>query len=123
MPRFSQLEYEAFLARRAASRQPDSVGGTHGEQRESKVRAEVIEYCRTQGWLVFSGTTAHATGRTVGEPDLTIAASGGIVFFVELKSASGKLRPEQAAVATWLNKLGHKWLLIRSVREFMEKTQ
>jgi len=130
MPRWSQTELDAFLARRAASRtgtplNSDSTApaGTRGELRESKIRADVIEYCRVRGWLVFSGTTAHATGRTVGEPDLTVAAHLGLVYFVELKSKTGKLRPEQAAVATWLERLGHKWLLVRSLKEFIAATE
>lgn len=94
-----------------------------GAPLEAKVRSEVLEYCRTQGWIVFNGTTVRATGRTIGEPDLTVVADLGSVYFVELKSRTGKLRPEQAAIGAWLSKLGHKWLVIRSLSEFIEQTQ
>jgi hypothetical protein len=130
MGSFTRSDYEAFLARRAASRpliKQDSVkpspGGTRGEASEERLRAQVIEYCRQKEWLVFSGTTAHRTGRTVGEPDLTIAADHGVVYFVELKSSTGKLRPEQSAAACWLQRLGHAWMLIRSLQEFIVQTQ
>ena len=123
--RMTSAQYEAFLARReAASVKVDDQLRTNlcGAAREAKLRADVIRYCRERGWLVFSGTTASATGRTVGEPDLCICAELGLTYFVELKSVTGKLRPEQAAVGAWLKKLGHKWLLIRSLEEFVRAT-
>jgi hypothetical protein len=63
---------------------------------------------------------AHRTKRTEGEPDFIILAEGGRVLLVECKTATGKLSPEQQAVAAWAAKLGHSIKIVRSMDEFRE---
>lgn len=63
----------------------------------------VIDYAHERGWLVrFVGPLKSEKGwRTperadIGFPDLTLARKGRVVF-MELKSKTGSLRPEQEA--------------------------
>lgn len=121
--RMTVSEYESFLARRAASRSslPSLPTGTHDAARESDARAAVVRYCESQGWAVFQGNPTRPSGRTLGEPDLTIAADGGRTFWVEMKSRTGKPRPEQLAKGAMLKKLGHRFMFARSLKDFIDQ--
>lgn len=89
---------------------------------ESKLHADIIDFCKGQSppWLYFHGTMAEATGRTKGEPDFTLVASGGRVFFVECKKKGGKLKPDQRDVIHWAGLLGHKIHVVYNMEEFKE---
>lgn len=63
---------------------------------------------------------AHRTRRNVGEPDMTIIANGGRVYFTELKRKGGKPSPEQVACIAWMQKLGANARVIYSLSEFCE---
>ena len=89
------------------------------EPRESDLHDKIADECRRRGWICFHGSTAHRTRRTIGEPDCIILADGGRVFLCELKSRTGKLRPEQAAMKAWAEKLQHTVHVIRSMSEFL----
>lgn len=90
------------------------------EEFESELHNRIIRYCKDNGWVYFHGSMAHRTRRQIGEPDFTIVADRGRVFFVEAKSANGKLRPEQRALQAWMLKLGHVLHVVRSMREFLK---
>lgn len=63
-----------------------------------QVRVEAI--ARVHGWLAYH---THDSRRSqAGFPDLTLVRDGRIVF-AELKSETGRLRPEQRE---WLEQLG-----------------
>lgn len=87
---------------------------------ESALHRDVLAYCRQQGWIVFHGSMAHRTARTVGEMDATICASNGRVFFVEMKARAGKLSTEQLGVKLWMERLGHTVHVVRSLEQFLE---
>lgn len=87
-------------------------------EREAELREAVLADVRARGWLALYGATARATGRTLGEPDLIVCADGSRVFFVELKTRTGKLSSDQFAVHHHLKSLGHTPLVIRSIEEF-----
>jgi hypothetical protein len=63
---------------------------------------------------------AHRTYRVEGEPDHTILADGGRVFFCEFKTSKGKLSTTQLGIKTWMEKLGHACYVIRSFDEFLK---
>ena len=88
--------------------------------RESVLHAAISDYCKARGWLAFHGSMAHRALRAIGEPDYTIVADKGRVFFIEAKSKTGKLRPEQIGLAMMAEKLGHKIHCVRSMAEFLE---
>lgn len=88
--------------------------------REDKLRDEVLQEIRDRVWKAFYGTTARATGRTLGEPDIICAADRGRTFYIELKTKTGKLSTDQQAVHAHLRKLGHEVFVVRSLQEFKE---
>jgi hypothetical protein len=87
---------------------------------ESTLHADVLRECKARGWLCLHGSMAHRTRRNPGEQDCTIFADGGRVFVVEAKSRSGKLSAEQLGIAAWMEKLGHKHNVVRSLGEFID---
>jgi hypothetical protein len=91
-------------------------------RKESDLHAEIMEECKRRGWLSFHGSMAHRAMRTIGEPDFTVLADKGRVFFIEAKSKTGKLRPEQIGLAMMAERLGHKIHCVRSMAEFLTAT-
>lgn len=91
-----------------------------GVERESDLHDDILDLCRRKGWIALHGSTAHKTKRSIGEPDFTILADAGRVFFFECKSKEGKVRPEQAALHAWAAKLGHTVHVIRSLEALLE---
>ena len=86
---------------------------------EGDLHETIVKECQRRGWLVFHGSMAHRTHRTIGEPDLIIPADSGVTFYIELKSRTGKPTPEQNAVSAYLFHHEHRHAFIRSVSEFL----
>lgn len=91
-----------------------------GETKESDLHDKILNECRRRGWIAFHGSMAHRTYRTGGEPDFTIVREHGEVLFVECKSKTGKLSPEQSAMMFHMNRLGCKLNIVRSFAEFIQ---
>lgn len=115
--RMTLSEYQALLARQRAKRQEKPSATVSSE---AETQSAIVNECKRRGWLVFTGSMAHRTYRTLGEPDLTILADKGRVLFIEVKSGRGKRTPEQQAIATVANDLGHTIHLVRSLAEFVK---
>lgn len=98
-PNLTQPRSATALATRRA-RQPDLLS-QRGES-EAAFQQAVLTLARHCGWLAFH---PHNSQRSApGYPDLTLChPASGRVLFIELKTARGKLRPEQR---TWLWALG-----------------
>lgn len=90
-----------------------------GCEKESKLHAEISSECKRRGWLAFHGSMAHQAMRTLGEPDYTVLADGGRVFFVEAKTKTGKLSREQLGLSLMAEKLGHTIHVVRSIEDFI----
>lgn len=88
--------------------------------RELDLHNSILQVCKANGWIALRSSMAEATSRPPGEPDFCILASEGRVFWIECKSAKGKLSPAQLAFHAWAHKLGHKIHVVRSMREFQE---
>ena len=67
---------------------------------EAEFQQAVIDLARMTGWLVFHDHDSRRN--TPGFPDLVLAHPKRGVIFAELKSATGRLRPEQSR---WLEVL------------------
>lgn len=52
-----------------------------------------------------------------GWPDRTVLMDGGIIFFVEFKTETGKLSPHQKYWKKILESLGFKYHVVRSMEE------
>lgn len=109
----TKLEGQILLARTGQLTAADCAGC-----RESDLHEAIIAECKRRGWIYFHGSMAHRTRRTIGEPDFCILIPNGRVLLIECKSAKGKIRPEQAGMIYWAQKLGHKISVVRNFREF-----
>lgn len=118
----TQAEYLAYEARMMARRNP-APESEDAEPVERDLHSKIKAECRARGWICFTGSMAHRALRTLGECDFTILADQGRVFFVEAKSKTGKLRPEQAALQAWAKKLGHEIAVCRSLEQFLQLTK
>jgi hypothetical protein len=68
------------------------------------------------GWRSKAeGARLKALGVTPGIPDLCLIAPVGKVFFIECKTASGKLSPDQRKIHEWLTAIGVQCAVCRSV--------
>lgn len=115
----SQFQEMVLRVEKNRGLETKEAAASDAEACEQDLHERIIRYCKDQGWAYFHGSMAHRAMRTIGEPDFTIVADRGRVFFVEAKSAIGKLRPEQRALQAWMVKLGHSLHVVRSMREFL----
>ena len=95
----------------------ESVISDDAAEEESKLQADIIDYCTRKDWMVFYGSMAHRTKRPPGEPDFWIVTDSKIVM-VEAKSKTGDRSPAQRKVAAHAKRLGHTVHLVRSMSEF-----
>ncbi len=123
----SPIDLQHMLARLSQNkiRQPaglvEQIVITPADLREKKLHDRILAECTARGWIALHGSMAQPTARTIGEPDFVILADSGRTFLVECKrTKGGKVRPEQAALLAWANKLGHKATVCRSFEEFLK---
>jgi hypothetical protein len=112
---FDNPRTRAEIARQLA---PRLVVSSSGGTEESGLHDEISDYCKSRGWLAFHGSMAHRAMRTLGEPDFIIARADGVTLYVECKTKTGKLTPEQQAIGHALTALGQRWAVVRSLEEF-----
>lgn len=117
MPRMTQTEVNAYNARRSAIRHSGDTGGV---EVEADLHEQIFAECRRRGWIALHGSMAERTSRTLGEPDFICIADAGRVFFVEVKTRTGKLSPAQLAMRCHAEKLNHAFHLVRSFEQFLE---
>lgn len=91
-----------------------------GEDRESKVRAEILAFCAKQWpvWLVKSSRPDQRSTVAVGCHDLTIWAPGNRTLAIELKSKTGKKSPAQQVWAKQMQMLDATVHECRSFADF-----
>lgn len=110
----------AEIARLLEPPKATALNVSAGEIGEDSLHDEISDYCKSRGWLAFHGSMAHRTRRTLGEPDFIVARSDGATLFVEVKTRTGKLSPEQQAIGHALTALNQRWAVVRSFEEFIE---
>lgn len=123
MSSFSQMtqaEVDLHNARIAGVRLWAGEPSADAVQCESDLHYAILEECKHRGWLCFYGSMAHATRRTLGEPDFTILADRGRVFLIECKAKGGKMSPAQKGVELAAIILGHKVHVVSSLTQFFE---
>lgn len=118
---FSYADFIAMQSR-VKKREPEPPP-SRGASRESDLHDSIIGFCKSKGWVYFHGSMAHRAMRTLGEPDFTILADRGRVFFIEAKTKTGKLSIEQQGLHMMMRKLGHDVHVVRSFEQFLEVIQ
>jgi hypothetical protein len=93
---------------------------TATNEREADIHRRILAYCRGLGWVVHHSRMDVPATCGVGSPDFVVALPGDRTLWVEVKTAKGKVRPEQAAWIRRLQNLGHKAGVVRSLQEFVE---
>lgn len=76
-----------------------TIARTTIEMSEAQFQQRIIDYCLLRGLLVFHDNDSRRN--RAGFPDLVIVGDHGAIF-AELKTDTGKVRPEQE---TWLLRL------------------
>lgn len=114
--RFTQAQVDAYNSRR----KPADLTPIEALDLEADLHEQIFAECRRRRWIALHGAMSERTHRTLGEWDFTIVADGRRTFFVECKSKSGKVRPEQQALIHAARALGHQVHVVRSLAEFLD---
>jgi hypothetical protein len=86
---------------------------------EADLHSQIFSECRRRGWIALHGSMSERTHRTLGEWDFTVIAEHPHIYFVECKTATGKLSPDQQAMIAHAKKLGWQVQVVRSMVEFL----
>jgi Holliday junction resolvase len=80
---------------------------------EQQIQADIMEYLRYKGYFVFK---VHQQGKYCykGISDL-IAVKDGVTIYVEVKTPTGTLRPEQIKCMEDVQSHGAKYIVARSM--------
>ncbi len=113
-------DVERLNAQRIAKATGNVLPPLIGVEDECELHNQIIRECNRRGWISFHGSMVIRTARTLGEPDFTILADKGRVHFIECKTRTGKLTPEQLGIAIRAEQLGHKVNVVRHIEQFME---
>lgn len=89
---------------------------------ESALQSKIKAYCKTKGWPILSFPRTAAVKRFLlaGWPDNTIILPFGTVLFLEGKTETGRVSPEQKLMRNMFRALGHVIHEIRSYKKFLE---
>jgi hypothetical protein len=88
---------------------------------ESKLAGKISKWAREHGYPILNFRQSKKAAGFIppGWPDVTCVLPGRVVF-IELKSASGRLRREQHVLAIQFSHLGNAIHCVKSFRRFLE---
>lgn len=72
---------------------------------------------QSDGTVVIQHARHFQTGLPVGFPDLLVILPNGRVVFMEVKTATGKVRPEQKRMHEFLDSMHQHHCIVRSVED------
>jgi hypothetical protein len=84
---------------------------------EHNLQDRIEGYCRDHAIPFFHDRSRRMN--TPGFPDLIIALPGGKTLWLELKSKTGRLDPDQKKWRLMLLRLNHEWYQVKSFRSFL----
>lgn len=102
------------LKKDTANVAPDAWTGKESELHQ-KIEAEL----KARRWLFIHSRTDRATTTEKGIPDFVIFPGHGKAIFVEVKTKTGKLSPEQRAWQYCAEILGYNFHIVRSLKDFL----
>jgi hypothetical protein len=86
------------------------IANTLPAMSEAQFQQRIIDYCELRGLLVFHDNDSRKN--RAGFPDLVIVGAHGVIY-AELKTDTGKLRPDQETWLLALRKAGANAVLWR----------
>jgi len=116
--RWTPEQLSDYLARRGQTETPELLAaGPADDGPEWQLQDQVESWCKQNGFYVFHDRSRRKNVR--GTPDLIIAMPKGRTLWVELKTKTGRLAPEQRRVGELLRACGHQWATIKSFDQFL----
>lgn len=110
----SPAQYAMLLARtQPVRRPPDDIG----DQPESRLHEQIMDYCRSKGWLCIHSRMDRPTTQQRGVADC-IVITPRTVAFVELKRKGRKCSMDQLAFAAQVKKLRWPHAVVYTLEEF-----
>ena len=95
--------------------------------KEERIQFECVMWLQSEGYFFFSIPNEATEGKRVshfvsmgmrpGAADMIVVLDGGRVVFVEYKKETGKQSVRQRAFQERVEKLGHWYIIVRSVEE------
>ena len=110
---------------KAGTKKPRGKYLKDGSVKEAFIQAEILAWLRSTGllhWRSNSGSLflhgRHINLGPLGCADISLVLpTHGTFVGLEVKSAKGKMRPEQVKYCAGLTKMGGKYFVVRSVDE------
>lgn len=106
-----------------------STSRTPKAQPEKEIQAEIIRWLearpdtivnRRQSGTLITWQGYHIRLAQAGSPDLEVKLVGGRTLDIEVKSATGRVSPEQKEMLERLHLMGHEAIVVRSLKEVQE---
>jgi hypothetical protein len=126
--RISTADYQAILARQMAKGRNTVAGDDAKPTKQLKppkpsekdLHNAILAYCDSQWprWKVVYARRDKPSTIPVGCQDMTIFASNGFVYCLELKTETGKQSKEQRDWAAEMQMLGMTVHVVRSMEQF-----
>lgn len=95
----------------------EEIPDKHDLRAEKALQNEFEQWLRLSGYMYRREPMHKATMAPTGHPDFTLYLDRGITAFVEYKTETGVVSPEQEAYHTQLRALGHCVYVCRSLPE------
>ena len=125
---FTQADFVAMAHRLSKNRavQPELSDDAVGAGEEGELHNSILDYLKREGLAYVHQRMDQRSTSNQGVPDFCIAAplkQGELIprtLWVECKTKTGKLSEEQQTWKFLCERAGHRYHIIRSMREFME---
>ncbi len=117
--RMTQADVERHNARVAKRTTTPLTDAAHCAASERQLHDEIESELKRRGWFYAHSRMDLPTTQALGIPDFQIAAPDGLTYWIEAKGPKTKVTPEQAGALHWLQRLGHKTGIVRSIEEFI----
>lgn len=93
--------------------------------READVEREIVAYLHGRGFFVAKIPNdalhrRHVSHAVKGMPDLIVISPSGVVWFLEVKTAAGRLTPAQKALHASLRRYGQRVKVVRCIDDVKE---
>jgi VRR-NUC domain len=117
---FTQADLIAMEARLARGRKPVETPEAGGCDRESKLHEQTVQELRRRRVYFVHSRMDRPSTNNVGTPDFIVAMPNGKTLWLELKTATGKLSPEQQTAQHLLKTACHEHHIVRSYKQLLD---